>query len=593
MDWSVQEDPLQLSQHEPAERGAEAETTPWMKLIAFDYVSDDGRVATVELKGRTARRHACPLAPLCRCAVAAEVHAHRATRTQGVPTVLRPPPLRTAPGRDLDRLVQGADVGDRLPGGSVRCGRAGPPGPAARRTCGAPAPAPTSGRGRPRSGPLLGRHAAEPSPGDRVRLGRSRWRQPLVGRDRRRWRLGALSVRGDADALWPDRREDRDGYRHHTDTHDDDADHDHADEYHLDHANDDLDDADDDIDDSGDHHADDIHDSDDHIDDSGDHHADDIDDSGDHHADRLDHDDLGDHHADHHERDAEGPTREHREPPYDAHFALGAVLRSATSTAPGAVAGKVSQTKNLKCVRADHRRGRHVSHRLHAGANATKAERSRKAGSAKVKGAARKQNSCTPAHRTKQHHTSTLTFQIVSVSSNNDGAAGSEGAQAQAAAEAEPRNRCLGRAAVHQPVQPSRAPVLRLAGQEHQPASTLSGPDLQGGGTPVPPPWQLLAAINREETDYGKDLNVSSAGAASWMQFCGTWETYGLALNRHNKVLRNVLPNPYNPRDAIFSAARYLRAAAAWRSVPRAVFAYNHADWYVVGISIAEQISNT
>jgi len=32
-------------------------------------------------------------------------------------------------------------------------------------------------------------------------------------------------------------------------------------------------------------------------------------------------------------------------------------------------------------------------------------------------------------------------------------------------------------------------------------------------------PWQILAAINEIETDYGNDLSVSTAGAVGWMQF--------------------------------------------------------------------------
>ena len=33
--------------------------------------------------------------------------------------------------------------------------------------------------------------------------------------------------------------------------------------------------------------------------------------------------------------------------------------------------------------------------------------------------------------------------------------------------------------------------------------------------------------------------------------------------------------------DAIFAAARYLKAAGAETDLRRAIFAYNHADWYV------------
>ncbi len=89
-------------------------------------------------------------------------------------------------------------------------------------------------------------------------------------------------------------------------------------------------------------------------------------------------------------------------------------------------------------------------------------------------------------------------------------------------------------------------------------------------------PWQVLAAINSIETNYGRDLSVSSAGAVGWMQFMpGTWREYGVAADGHGT------PNPYDPRDAIFSAARYLAANGARADLRRAIFAYNHATWYV------------
>ncbi len=71
-------------------------------------------------------------------------------------------------------------------------------------------------------------------------------------------------------------------------------------------------------------------------------------------------------------------------------------------------------------------------------------------------------------------------------------------------------------------------------------------------------PWQILAAINEIETNYGTDLSVSSAGAVGWMQFMpGTWLQYGV------DALNAGYADPYNPVDAIFAAARYLRAAGA------------------------------
>jgi murein DD-endopeptidase MepM/ murein hydrolase activator NlpD len=88
--------------------------------------------------------------------------------------------------------------------------------------------------------------------------------------------------------------------------------------------------------------------------------------------------------------------------------------------------------------------------------------------------------------------------------------------------------------------------------------------------------WQILAAINAIETDYGRNLSVSPAGAIGWMQFMpGTWSQYGLAANGAP------LPNPYDPRDAIFSAARYLDASGGAKQIRRALYAYNHAWWYV------------
>src|SRR3954447_1069967 len=88
--------------------------------------------------------------------------------------------------------------------------------------------------------------------------------------------------------------------------------------------------------------------------------------------------------------------------------------------------------------------------------------------------------------------------------------------------------------------------------------------------------WEILAGINEIETDYGRNLNVSSAGALGWMQFMpSTWKQYGVDANHDGKK------DPFNPVDAIFAAGRYLKAAGADTDVRRAIFAYNHADWYV------------
>ena len=93
--------------------------------------------------------------------------------------------------------------------------------------------------------------------------------------------------------------------------------------------------------------------------------------------------------------------------------------------------------------------------------------------------------------------------------------------------------------------------------------------------------WEILAAINEIETDYGRNLNVSSAGALGWMQFMpATWKAYGVDANKDGRK------DPYNPVDAIFAAARYLKAAGAEQDIERAIFAYNHADWYVDSVML-------
>jgi soluble lytic murein transglycosylase-like protein len=88
--------------------------------------------------------------------------------------------------------------------------------------------------------------------------------------------------------------------------------------------------------------------------------------------------------------------------------------------------------------------------------------------------------------------------------------------------------------------------------------------------------WQVLAAINTVETGLGTNVNVSSAGAVGWMQFMpGTWRMYGVDASGDG------IADPNDPYDAIESAAIYLEAAGGRRDIRRAVFAYNHAWWYV------------
>jgi Transglycosylase SLT domain len=101
-------------------------------------------------------------------------------------------------------------------------------------------------------------------------------------------------------------------------------------------------------------------------------------------------------------------------------------------------------------------------------------------------------------------------------------------------------------------------------------------PIYQACGTEYGIPWEVLASINKIETAFGTNLNVSTAGAVGWMQFLpSSWEAFGVDANGDGKK------DPYNPIDAICAAANYLKLAGAHKDLYQSIFAYNHADWYV------------
>jgi murein DD-endopeptidase MepM/ murein hydrolase activator NlpD len=101
-------------------------------------------------------------------------------------------------------------------------------------------------------------------------------------------------------------------------------------------------------------------------------------------------------------------------------------------------------------------------------------------------------------------------------------------------------------------------------------------PIYQACGTEYGIPWEVLASINKIETAFGTNLNVSSAGAVGWMQFLpSTWASWGVDANADGRE------DPYNPVDAICAAARYLKASGGAGDLYDAILAYNHADWYV------------
>jgi Transglycosylase SLT domain len=110
-------------------------------------------------------------------------------------------------------------------------------------------------------------------------------------------------------------------------------------------------------------------------------------------------------------------------------------------------------------------------------------------------------------------------------------------------------------------------------------------PIYQAAGARYDVPWEILAAINEVETDYGRNLDVSSAGAEGWMQFLpATWAQYGV------DATGSGLRDPYNAADAIFAAARYLQAAGAAHDLRGAIFSYNHSDAYVQSVLLRARL---
>jgi cell wall-associated NlpC family hydrolase len=112
-------------------------------------------------------------------------------------------------------------------------------------------------------------------------------------------------------------------------------------------------------------------------------------------------------------------------------------------------------------------------------------------------------------------------------------------------------------------------------------------------------PWTVLAGIGKVESDDGRTTlpGVSSGsnafGAAGPMQIgiggASGNQWGGAPSHPASEVVNGVatdengdgIASVYDPADAIGGAAKYLVAHGAQQSIPSAIFAYNHADWYV------------
>jgi peptidoglycan DL-endopeptidase CwlO len=100
-------------------------------------------------------------------------------------------------------------------------------------------------------------------------------------------------------------------------------------------------------------------------------------------------------------------------------------------------------------------------------------------------------------------------------------------------------------------------------------------------------PWTILAGIGKVESDDGRTTlpgvtsGANAFGAAGPMQIGiegasgDAWATFATAEDGIEP------PSVYDPADAIAGAAKYLVAHGVQQDPSAAIFAYNHADWYV------------
>ncbi len=130
------------------------------------------------------------------------------------------------------------------------------------------------------------------------------------------------------------------------------------------------------------------------------------------------------------------------------------------------------------------------------------------------------------------------------------------------------------------PAPPPDSPLPKWRIVAPEPAETLLPLYKAAGAAAGGVPWQYLAAIHLVETRMGRIKGDSTAGAQGPMQFIpSTWAIYG----QGGDITSN--------RDAIYAAARYLRATGAPSDMARALRAYNNSARYVRAIThYAEQM---
>jgi hypothetical protein len=124
------------------------------------------------------------------------------------------------------------------------------------------------------------------------------------------------------------------------------------------------------------------------------------------------------------------------------------------------------------------------------------------------------------------------------------------------------------------------------------PADQLTVMREVAAAAPCALPWTVLASIASVESQFGQTADrYSSAGAYGYGQFLeGTWQAYGGGVPwRASDPDEQSRPvdqrrDSTNYHFAVPAMARYLCAEGAGTNLRRALFAYNHADWYVAEV---------
>ena len=115
--------------------------------------------------------------------------------------------------------------------------------------------------------------------------------------------------------------------------------------------------------------------------------------------------------------------------------------------------------------------------------------------------------------------------------------------------------------------------------------------------------WNVLATIAGVESNFQRDPGISTAGAVGFMQFMPTtwsgnsnpiakddpsapsYDTDPKSIVSYGGYGKDAngdgVADPYEPWDAVFAAAHLLKANGFHEDPRKAIYAYNHAWWYV------------